>query len=315
MCRVLKVSRSGLYAWRARLRPSAAKRADARLLPEIRAIHTSSRRTYGSPRIHAALRRRGHRISRKRIARLMRANELRGRQRRSYRRTTQSNHGLPIAPNLLNQHFGVESPDRAWAADITYIPLSTGWGYLAVILDLYSRKVIGWSLADHLRTELIDQALVGALGARMPEQGCVHHSDRGCQYASSSYRDRCESNGLTVSMSRRGNCYDNAVVESFFGTLKQELVHDARWTSLEQARAELHEYIEVFYNRQRLHSALGYRTPVEVERAALEELSTTYESPPLHPTSRGLRPRNAALASASNRLASRGSPADGRNPP
>ncbi len=268
MCRVLKVSRAGLYAWRARSRLSATAREDARLLPEIRAIHVASRETYGSPRVHAALRRRGIRIARKRAARLMRAAGLQGKLRRRFRKTTDSNHTLPIAPNILNQHFTVESPDSVWASDITYIPLASGWCYLAVVIDLHSRAVVGWALADHLRTELIEDALLAALGARVPEPGCVHHSDRGCQYASSSYRGLCESQGMKLSMSRRGNCYDNAVVESFFGTLKQELVHDARWAALEEARAALHDYIEVFYNRQRLHSALGYRTPAEVDRAA-----------------------------------------------
>jgi transposase InsO family protein len=269
MCQALEVSRAGLYAWRERSRLCERAREDAKLLPEIRAIHAASRATYGSPRVHAALRRRGMRISRKRAARLMRSLGLRGKLRRRFRRTTDSNHELPIAPNVLDQHFSVESPDRVWAADITYIPLATGWGYLAVVLDLHSRAVVGWSLADHLRTELIEDALLAALGARVPEKDCIHHSDRGCQYASSSYRGLCESLGMKLSMSRRGNCYDNAVVESFFGTLKQELVHEARWATLEEARAALHDYIEVFYNRQRLHSALGYRTPAELQRAAV----------------------------------------------
>jgi transposase InsO family protein len=270
MCRALKVSRGGLYAWRSRSRLSATAREDARLLPEIRSIHRTSRETYGSPRVHAALRRQGIRISRKRAARLMRAAGLRGRLRRRFCRTTDSNHTLPIAPNLLDRQFAVKEPDRVWASDITYIPLASGWCYLAVVLDLHSRLVVGWALADHLRTELIEDALLVALGARVPDQGCLHHSDRGCQYASSSYRGLCVANGLTISMSRRGNCYDNAVVESFFGTLKQELVHDARWTTLEETRAALHDYIEVFYNRQRLHSALDYRTPAEVDREAFE---------------------------------------------
>ena len=267
MCRVLQVSRTGLYAWRARLRPSATACKDARLLPEIRAIHRASRETYGSPRVHAALRRRGIRISRKRAARLMRAAGMRGRLRRRFRKTTDSNHALPIAPNLLDRNFSVESADCVWASDITFIPLASGWSYLAVVIDLHSRLVVGWAVANHLRTELIEDALLTALGARKPEPGCLHHSDRGCQYASSSYRRLCTTHGMKASMSRRGNCYDNAVVESFFGTLKQELVHHARWATLEEARAALHDYIEVFYNRQRLHSALGYRTPAEVDRA------------------------------------------------
>ena len=197
----------------------------------------------------------------------MRHGGLRGRVRRRYRRTTDSNHSLPVAPNTLNRQFEVDAPDRVWAGDITYIPTANGWGYLAVILDLCSRLVVGWALADHLRTELVEKALVCALGKRVPSKDLLHHSDRGSQYASLSYRGRLDALGIEVSMSRRGDCYDNAVVESFFGTLKQELVHDARWTNLEEARAAIHDYVEVFYNRQRLHSSIGYRTPAEADQA------------------------------------------------
>lgn len=198
----------------------------------------------------------------------MRRDGLRGRIRRRFRRTTDSNHTLPVAPNTLNRQFAVDAPDRVWAGDITYIRTRNGWGYLAVILDLHSRLVVGWALADHMRTELVETALLGALGKRVPSADLLHHTDRGSQYASRSYRSRLEVLGIGVSMSRRGDCYDNAVVESFFGTLKQELVHDANWTDLVDARAAIHEYIEVFYNRQRLHSSLGYRTPAEVDQAA-----------------------------------------------
>jgi putative transposase len=268
MCRVLDVSRSALYAWRHRSRPSGRAQKDAELAGQIREIHSASRGTYGSPRVHAKLRRDGVRTGRKRVERLMRANGLRGRVRRRFRRTTDSNHALPVAPNILNRRFSAESPDQVWAGDITYIPTSSGWGYLAVILDLHTRMVVGWELADHLRTELVEGALVSALGARKPSPRMLHHSDRGCQYASASYRAKLRVHGIEVSMSRRGDCYDNAVVESFFGTLKQELAHDARWVTLADARIAIHDYIEVFYNRQRLHSALGYRTPLEVDQAA-----------------------------------------------
>ena len=267
MCRVLGVSRSGLYAW-SRRGPSTRRAADARLCQQVRRIHADSRTTYGSPRVHRALRREGVRVGRKRVERLMRESGLRGRIRRRFRRTTDSNHHLPVAPNVLNREFAVDAPDRVWAGDITYIRTGNGWGYLAVILDLHSRMVVGWALADHMRTELVDAALTCALGKREPSANLLHHTDRGSQYASRDYRNRLEALGISVSMSRRGDCYDNAVVESFFGSLKQELVHHASWTGLADARSAIHDYIEVFYNRQRLHSSLGYRTPAEVDQAA-----------------------------------------------
>jgi transposase InsO family protein len=239
---------------------------DSVLLALIRSIHSASRGTYGSPRVHRQLRRDEVRTGKKRVERLMRTDGLRGRIRRRFRTTTDSDHTLPVAPNTLNRQFAVESPDRVWAGDITYIPTASGWGYLAVILDLHSRMVIGWALADHMRTELVENALAVALGSRAPAQDLLHHSDRGSQYASASYRARLEQHGIDVSMSRRGDCYDNAVVESFFGTLKQELVHHARWANLTQARMAIHDYVEVFYNRRRLHSSLDYRTPSEVDQ-------------------------------------------------
>ncbi len=267
MCRVLDVSRSGLYAWERR-GTSARNKANAKLSRRIHAIHASSRSTYGSPRVHRGLRREGIRVGRKRVERIMRRDGLRGRIRRRFRRTTDSNHDLPVAPNSLNRQFKVDAPDRVWAGDITYIRTTNGWGYLAVILDLHSRLVVGWALADHMRTELVEKALVCALGKREPSKDLLHHTDRGSQYASASYRGRLEVLGIDVSMSRRGDCYDNAVVESFFGTLKQELVHHARWMDLAAARAAIHDYIEVFYNRRRIHSSLGYKTPAEADQEA-----------------------------------------------
>jgi putative transposase len=269
MCRVLQVSRSGLYAWRHRPRASAGVHANRALLARIRCVHAASRETYGSPRVHMQLRREGVDAGRNRIARLMREDGLRGRIRRKFRTTTDSSHSHPVAPNTLNRQFEVEAPDRVWAGDITYIHTATGWAYLAVILDLHSRMVVGWSMATHMRTELIEAALRNALGTRRPSKGLLHHSDRGCQYASGAYRELLAQQGIAVSMSRRGECYDNAVVESFFGTLKQELVHHVRWNDLAQARAAIHDYIEVFYNRQRLHSTLGYRTPAEADQGAV----------------------------------------------
>ena len=267
MCRVLGVSRSGLYAWQRRGR-SARAETDDDLSRRIRASHTTSRGTYGGPRVHRDLRRQGVRVGRKRVERLMRREGLRGRVRRRFRRTTDSSHALPVAPNVLDRRFAVDAPDRVWAGDITYVRTADGWAYLAVILDLYSRLIVGWALADHMRTELVESALVSALNKRKPSPDLLHHSDRGSQYASASYRGRLAARGIAVSMSRRGDCWDNAVVESFFGTLKQELIHPARQLDFVEARAAIHEYVEVFYNRQRLHSSLDYRTPAEVDEDA-----------------------------------------------
>jgi transposase InsO family protein len=242
--------------------------ADTALSQRIRRIHLASRGTYGSPRVHRQLRRDDVCIGRKRVERLMRSDGLRGRIRRRFRTTTDSDHALPVAPNTLNRQFSIDSPDQVWAGDITYIPTKSGWGYLAVILDLHSRMVVGWALANHMRTELVVCALMAALGSREPAPKLLHHSDRGSQYASQAYRSHLAQHGIEVSMSRRGDCYDNAVVESFFGTLKQELVHHERWADLTQARAAIHDYIEIFYNRQRLHSSLDFRTPFEVDEEA-----------------------------------------------
>ncbi len=266
MCRVLKLSTSGYYKWRNSPAQSESARSDADLLKRIPAIHADARGTYGSPRIHAKLRRLDVWVSRKRVARLMRQDGLAGKVRRRFVVTTDSAHSLPVAPKILDRDFWPEKVDQAWVGDITYIWTQTGWAYLAVIIDLKSRLVVGWELADHMRTELIDAALTNALGARVPRKGMIHHSDRGSQYASTDFRRRLETLSIQVSMSRRGNCWDNAVAESFFGTLKQELVHESRWASVEAARPALHDYIEVFYNRKRLHSSHGYRTPAETDQ-------------------------------------------------
>ena len=265
MCRILEVSRSGLYAWRRRRRPAPRAARDVALRAQIRAIHARSRGTYGSPRVHAQLRRDDVQVGKARVERLMRAEGLRGKVRRRFRRTTDSEHTFPVAPNTLERQFTVQAPDRVWAGDITYIPLASGFTHLAVLVDLFSRRVVGWAMAEHMRTELVEDALDVALGAREPAPNMIHHSDRGSQYASAAYREKLARLGIQASMSRRGDCYDNAVVESFFGTLKQELVREARWTTHAEARAAIHDYIEVFYNRRRLHSSIGYRSPAEFE--------------------------------------------------
>lgn len=265
LCRVLEVSRAGFYAWHERA-PSPHAQADERLGLEVAAIHAESRTRYGSPRIHAELVDRGHRTSRKRVARLMRHRGLAGRRRRRFRTTTDSRHTFPVAPNVLARQFEQRAPDMAWVTDITYIPTGEGWLYLAVILDLCSRFVVGWAMSERITRELTLDALEMALVRRRPLRGLLHHSDRGSQYASGDYQTVLATEGIVCSMSRRGNCWDNAVAESFFATVKVELVHDAAWATRAAARAELFEYIEVFYNGQRRHSSLGYLSPRAFEQ-------------------------------------------------
>lgn len=264
MSRLLGVSSSGYYAWLHRPE-SRRSRDDRRLLTAIRTIHRQSRRTYGSPRVHAELIEHGIRCGRHRVARLMRQDALRGAFRRKFRVTTQSGHRFPVASNRLGRRFAVERPDTVWAGDITYVWTREGWLYLAVLLDLCSRRVVGWSLSSRLTRRLALLALEMALGRRRPARGVLHHSDRGSQYASNDYRQALREAGLEVSMSRRGDCWDNAPVESFFATLKRELVTERDFWTREQARREIVDYIEVFYNHQRRHSALGQISPARFE--------------------------------------------------
>ncbi len=266
-CRALGVSRSAYYAW-AKRGPSARSRADAALGAQIAQIHSESRGRYGTPRVHDALGQRGVRTGRKRVARLMRQQGRVGRARRRFRRTTDSRHDHPIAPNRLQRRFGAAQPNTCWVGDITYLWTAQGWLYLAVVLDLFSRRVIGWSMSERLHSDLALGALEMALGQRRPAKGLLFHSDRGSQYASRPYRERLKSAGITASMSRPGDCLDNAVAESFFSTLKLELAYRTGWATRAQARAEVFEYLELFYNRRRSHSSLGYCTPVEFERRA-----------------------------------------------
>ena len=264
MCRVLQVSRAGYYAWCQR--PAAPRTLkDQTLALEVATIHRESRGRYGSPRVHAELRERGQCTGRKRVARLMRAAGLYGRERRRFRHTTDSGHGMAIKGNLLARRFAVLAPNTSWVTDITYLWTLDGWLYLAVILDLFSRRVVGWALSERLERGVALDALKMALQNRQPPQGLLHHSDRGSQYASHEYQQLLAAHGLLCSMSRKGNCWDNAVAESFFATLKVELSYRSHWRSRTQARSEVFEYIEVFYNRQRRHSALGYLSPDEFE--------------------------------------------------
>jgi putative transposase len=265
LCANLGVSRSGYYKWRSSS-PSRRTRDDERLGAEIRAIHRASRERYGSPRIHAELRAQGRSVARKRVARLMRRHALRAVGRRKFRRTTDSFHRHPVAPNLLEQDFRVDAPNRVWVGDITYVWTLEGWAYLAVLLDLHSRRVIGWALRKSMSRELAIAALRTALLTRSPPRGLIHHSDRGSQYASREYRRWLERHGVRQSMSGVGNCFDNAVAESFFATLKKELVHRVVFATRTEAYDAIAAYIDHFYNAQRRHSAIGFNTPIEHER-------------------------------------------------
>jgi putative transposase len=264
MCSVIEVSPSGYYAWLNRPE-SARARANRRLLNQIREAHRRSRRCYGSPRITRELRAQGLCVGENRVAKLMRAAQIRAKSVRKWRATTQSSHRLAVAENTLNRAFNVTKPDRVWAGDISYVWTTEGWLYLAVVLDLYSRAVIGWAMSERLTTELATDALTMALRRRKPKGGLLHHSDRGIQYAAGDYQRLLAEHGIDCSMSRKGNCWDNAVVESFFHTLKVELVHHQRYLTRDEARQDIFEWIEVFYNRQRRHSTLGYRSPAEFE--------------------------------------------------
>ena len=268
LCRVLGVARSGFYAWERRA-PSARARADGALAARVRIIHDRSRCTYGAPRVHAELRATGTRVGRRRVARLMRLAGLAGRApRRSRRTTVPATAPASAPPDLVRRDFRPGAPDRLWVADITYVRTWEGWLYLAVILDAYSRRVVGWALADHLRTELATDALAMALASRHPAQGLVHHSDRGGQYLSATYLGRLAAAGTRPSVGRPGTCWDNAVAESFFATLKTELLHRAAWPTRRQARSAIFAYIQGFYNPRRRHSTLGYLSPAEYEAQA-----------------------------------------------
>ena len=268
LCEVLAVSRSGFYAWKTRP-ASPREKADARLAAEIAAVHAKSKKRYGSPRVHRALRKKGVQTSAKRVARLMRQKGLVGRQKRRFRRTTDSNHTNPIAPNVLERNFEPAAPNQAWAGDVTYIATGEGWCYLAVLLDLFSRRVVGWAISTANDTELALATLNAALRTRgrIPA-GLVHHTDRGSPYASDDYRNALTAHRITQSMSRTGDCWDNAVAESFFATLRAELVDHETYGTAAAAERSIREYIEKFYNVERLHSHLDYVSPIEFELKA-----------------------------------------------
>jgi len=269
MCKEFEVSRSGFYAWLKRGGSTKRAEAEAALVVEITKLHEASRRTYGSPRIHADLVAAGHHTGRKLVARLMAKNGIVGCPKRRRRNTTDSNHKEPPAPNLLNRNFKPDAPNKVWVTDITYIRTSRGWTYLSVIQDLFNHEIVGWSYADHMRTEMVLESLYMAMRRRNPPRGLILHSDRGSQFASREFRKVLEAFGIQQSMSRKGDCWDNACAESIFSTIKRELVYQNHWANLEAARPDLYEYIEVFYNRKRRHSSNGYLSPVDYERLVL----------------------------------------------
>jgi putative transposase len=265
MCKVLGVTRSGFYAWKKRPRSARAK-ADEQLVVDIAATHERSRKRYGSPRIHRALRKKGVRVGAKRVARLMRAANIVARQKRRFRRTTDSNHSNPVAPNVLAREFEPAAPNQTWAGDVTYVATGEGWSYLAVLLDLFSRRVIGWAMSTTNDTALALAALHRAVRARHTiPPGLVHHTDRGSPYASDDYRSALDEYSMLQSMSRTGDCWDNAVAESFFATLRAELVDHENYDTARAAERSIGDYIENFYNVERLHSHLDYVSPIEFE--------------------------------------------------
>lgn len=264
MCRVLNVSSSGYYGWLKRPL-SKRKQQDAYLLKEIKRVHYESKENYGTLKIHKRLNLDGIKCGKNRIARLRKENNIETKRRKRFKVTTKSKNNSWIAPNILNRSFKSKKPNQVWVGDVTYIPTQAGWLYLSVLLDLYSRKVIGWSMSERNNKELVLKALEMALQSRKPDSKGIHHSDRGSIYGSDEYRERLKIAGFRSSMSRKGDCYDNAVAESFFSTLKNELIYGQKFKNRDHARTEIFKYIEIFYNRQRLHQTLGYITPEMAE--------------------------------------------------
>ena len=274
LCKMLEVSRSGFYASQER-GPSVRAVEEEKLAVAVAAAHKVGRGAYGSPRVHEELKADGVAVSRKRVARIMSELGLEGRRKRPFKATTDSKHDLPVAENVLERKFEVTAPDVAWVTDITYVWTAEGWLYVAAILDLFSRRVVGLAMSDHIDRALVLDALRNAVGRRVPNAGLLHHSDRGSQYASRDYQNALDDLGVVCSMSRKGNCWDNAVAESFFATLKNELVYTRRFATRREAREAIFEFVEVFYNRHRRHSTIGYVSPVEFELKFIEENGIT----------------------------------------
>lgn len=266
LCDVLTVSVNGYRAWRRGGTPSRKRLTDTQMLALIRAIHTQLKGAYGSPRMLREIHARGFPASKERVERLMRENGIRARHKRRWRATTNSRHALPIAPNRLERNFTPAAPNRVWTADMTYIWTDEGWLYLAIVLDLFNREVVGWSIRPRMTADIVTEALTMAWFRRKPGPGLIHHSDRGSQYASQTFQGKLEDYGMVCSMSRKANCWDNAPSESFFSSLKNERAHGQRYATHEQAKDDLFDYIEIFYNRSRRHSTLGYVSPAQYLR-------------------------------------------------
>jgi transposase InsO family protein len=264
-CVVLEVSRSGYHAWLKRPQSEQALRREE-LAVRIQQVHEENRQVYGSPRIHQVLMAEGHSVCENTVAKVMKEQEIRAKTKKKFiPRTTNSSHHHPVADNILDRQFEAQLPNQKWAVDITYIHTGEGWMYLAGVIDLYSRKIVGWSMAEDMKVDLVSDALTMAIVHRRPQEGLLHHSDRGVQYTCEDYQHLLKINGMACSMSGKGDCWDNACIESFWGTLKTELVNHERYTTREEARRSIFEYIEVFYNRKRLHSSLGYKSPEAFE--------------------------------------------------
>lgn len=263
MCETLAVSVSGYRAWKRGGNPNRKRLTDAQLLAVIRALHAELKGAYGSPRMLEEMRKRGFPVGKERVERLMRENGIRARHKRRYKATTDSKHSLPVAPNRLDRNFAPAAPNQAWGADLTYIWTDEGWLYLAIVLDLFNREIVGWSIKPRMTADIVTDALTMAWFRRKPKPGLIHHSDRGSQYASQEFQAALKKYGMVCSMSRKGNCWDNAPTESFFNSLKNERVFGARYATRTEATADLFDYIEVFYNRSRRHSTLGYSSPTQ----------------------------------------------------
>jgi transposase InsO family protein len=266
MCRVLEVSKSGFYDW---MKDPEGSRDRGKYLEEkIEEIFKESRDTYGARRIRKKLVTLKVRVSRRRVGKIMKKLGIGPKRRRQFQSTTDSKHHFPVHPNLLERNFTVSAPNRVWVGDITYVPTDEGWLYLGAVMDLYNKGIVGWSMSESLKSRVAVDALDMAVGTRKPLPALIHHSDRGVQYACGEYQRALRKSGMLCSMSRKGDCWDNAAMESFFSTLKKELIHRRRFRTRDEARREIFEYIEVFYNRQRIHSALDYKSPAEYEAAA-----------------------------------------------